>query len=102
MQFYAVILSRDPAGLAYLLAISTAVFVGERTGWSGAALWLGRHKEEVRRIYPYSVIPGGVQSGAELKRALERDGVAQLQYQGFAVERVRQQVLQKDRDACYR
>ena len=82
------------AGLACLLAISTAVFVGERTGWSGAALWLGRHKEEVRRIYPYSVISGGVQSGAELKRALERDGVSRLHNKGFAVERVRQQVMQ--------
>lgn len=86
------------AALACLSAIGTAVFVGERTGFSVPKLWSSHHTEEVRRFYPYSVIPGGVQSGAELKRALERDGVARNHYQGFAVDRVRQQVLREDRN----
>ncbi len=40
-----------------------------------------------RRTYPYSVISGGVESGAELRTALLTDPVAAEHYGGFHVER---------------
>jgi hypothetical protein len=50
-----------------------------------------------RAIYPYSVIPGGVKSAAELKNSITHDAVVAEHYQGFAVERARVVRLSEDR-----
>lgn len=50
-----------------------------------------------RIIYPYSVIPGGVQSPVELRQALLRDRVAANHYDGFDLDRTRIQHLTKPR-----
>ena len=42
--------------------------------------------EPSRLVYPYSVIPGGVQDAAELKSALRQDPVAAEHYRGFNVD----------------
>ncbi len=42
-----------------------------------------------RRVYPYSVIPGGAESAQELRNALAHDAVASRHYQGFDVSKVR-------------
>ena len=39
--------------------------------------------------YPYSVVPGGIQSGADLKRAAERDPVIAAHYAGFDYDHAR-------------
>jgi hypothetical protein len=40
-----------------------------------------------RRVYPYSIVPGGVTSRAELARAVMADKVVAAHYAGFAVEK---------------
>lgn len=50
----------------------------------------------VRPVYPYSVIPGGVESGRELKDAIARDPVAAGHYADFNVAKTR--VVRLDRD----
>ena len=49
-----------------------------------------------RLLYPYSVIPGGVESGQELKDAILRDPVAANHYADFDVAKAR--VVRLDRD----
>jgi hypothetical protein len=44
---------------------------------------------EHRLEYPYSVIPGGVQSAAELRQAVRRDVVVAAHYAGFDIEHAR-------------
>lgn len=50
-----------------------------------------------RAVYPYSVIPGGVLSNAELRRVVVRDRVAADHYQDFSVERARLEIVAKPR-----
>ncbi len=61
----------------------------------------GLHSREQARperaIYPYSVIPGGVLSNAELRRAVARDRVAADHYRDFAVERAKLEIVPKPR-----
>jgi hypothetical protein len=42
-----------------------------------------RSGDEKRVVYPYSVIPGGVYTSAELDRKLAGDGIAREHYRGF-------------------
>ena len=42
-----------------------------------------------RRVYPYSVIPGGIESAADLRNSIARDPVVANHYKGFDVERAR-------------
>ena len=49
-----------------------------------------------RPLYPYSVIPGGVESGPELKSAILRDPVTANHYADFDVAKAR--VVRLDRD----
>ncbi len=50
-----------------------------------------------RKIYPYSVIPGGVQSAADLKNSLRMIPLWQKHYEDFEVERTRVIRLNQDR-----
>jgi hypothetical protein len=50
-----------------------------------------------RKVYPYSVIPGGVQSAADLKNSLTHDSVVAKHYEDFEVERTRVVRLNQDR-----
>lgn len=50
-----------------------------------------------RAVYPYSVIPGGVESAAELRDSVTRDPVVAKHYEDFAVERARLVHLSEDR-----
>ncbi len=50
-----------------------------------------------RAVYPYSVIPGGVESAAELRDSVTRDPVVAKHYEDFAIERARVVRLSEDR-----
>jgi hypothetical protein len=50
-----------------------------------------------RPVYPYSVIPGGVESAHELKNAVLRDSVVAGHYGDFDLEKARMIRLQSDR-----
>lgn len=52
-----------------------------------------------RPVYPYSVIPGGVQSATEFREALLRDPVAAAHYARFDVSRVRILELEDEKTA---
>lgn len=49
-----------------------------------------------RPVFPYSVIPGGVESSDELKNAIARDSVVAKHYAGFDLAKAR--VIPSDRD----
>ena len=49
-----------------------------------------------RRLFPYSVIPGGVESAEELRKALEHDPIAAAHYAGFDVSKTH--VIRLDSD----
>lgn len=49
-----------------------------------------------RPLYPYSVIPGGVESAQELKNAIEHDPVVANHYAGFDVAKAR--IIRVDQD----
>jgi hypothetical protein len=50
-----------------------------------------------RAIYPYSVIPGGVESAAELRNSVTRDSVVAEHYSDFDVAKARVVRLDQDR-----
>jgi hypothetical protein len=54
-------------------------------------------QETIRRVYPYSVIPGGVQSIKELTDAIGRDPVVAAHYVGFDLTRAQVVRLKQDR-----
>jgi hypothetical protein len=49
----------------------------------------GDENNSPRRLYPYSVIPGGIESGADLRNSVARDPVVANHYKGFDVARAR-------------
>lgn len=53
-----------------------------------------------RPVYPYSVVPGGIQSLEELKQVMEHDPVISRQFQGFDFERAHA-VQVSERHAVY-
>jgi PEP-CTERM motif-containing protein len=53
-----------------------------------------------RAVYPYSVVPGGIQSLDELKQVMEHDPVISRQFQGFDFARAHS-VQVSDRQAVY-
>jgi hypothetical protein len=53
--------------------------------------------DSARAIYPYSVIPGGVESAAELRNSVTRDPVVAEHYGDFDVARARVVRLDQDR-----
>jgi hypothetical protein len=50
-----------------------------------------------RRVYPYSIIPGGVADAAELKRVIRADKVVAAHYAGFDVDKAKAVVVTKPR-----
>ena len=50
-----------------------------------------------RAVYPYSVLPGGVESAAELRNSVARDPVIAKHYEDFYIERARVVRLSEDR-----
>jgi hypothetical protein len=52
---------------------------------------------EGRRLYSYSVIPGGVESAQELKTAAGNDSVVAAHYAGFNIENARVVSIDQDR-----
>ena len=50
-----------------------------------------------RRVYPYSVIPGGVESAADLRNTVLHDPVVAKHYEDFVVERTRVVRLNQNR-----
>jgi hypothetical protein len=55
------------------------------------------NKESIRRVYPYSVIPGGVQNIKELTDAIGRDPLVAAHYLGFDVTSAQLVRLTRDR-----
>jgi hypothetical protein len=60
---------------------------------------IGVRAQSPRRIYPFSVIPGGVFSPAELREVLEKDAAAAAHYAGFDVNRAELIRLEKPHSA---
>jgi hypothetical protein len=54
-------------------------------------------RQDVRRIYPYSVVPGGVSGSRELKRVIRTDSVVAAHYAGFEVDQAHPVVVAKPR-----
>ncbi len=50
-----------------------------------------------RKVYPYSVIPGGVESAADLRSSVTHDSVVAKHYEDFEVEKTRVVRLHQDR-----
>jgi hypothetical protein len=50
-----------------------------------------------RKVYPYSVIPGGVESAADLRNSVIHDPVVAKHYEDFAVEKTRVVRLNQNR-----
>jgi hypothetical protein len=50
-----------------------------------------------RRVYPYSIVPGGVSSRAELAQAVMADKVVAAHYAGFAVDKASPRTVAKAR-----
>lgn len=50
-------------------------------------------------VYPYSVVPGGVASGAELQARAAKDGVVAEHFRNFAFQNARTVRLEADREA---
>jgi len=63
---------------------------------AGAADASGPAKE-VRPVYPYSIVPGGVHDPKELERVFENDPVVRAHYRGFDFRRARVVQLTQDR-----
>lgn len=91
-----------PFCLASLIALAAVAFVAVRSlplshvAKPGIApITTGPHPADqpplasVTRVYPFSVIPGGVGSAAELKRAVSRDPVVAEHYSDFGVSGAR-------------
>lgn len=52
---------------------------------------------KLRRIYPYSVVPGGVSGKAELTRVIRSDRVVAMHYASFDVDQAHPVVVEKPR-----
>lgn len=50
-----------------------------------------------RRVYPYSIVPGGLQGRAELVQVVKDDKVVAAHYAGFAVHKARLRSVDKPR-----
>ncbi len=50
-----------------------------------------------RLVYPFSVVPGGIEDGAEVAEALARDPVVEAHYAGFRADRARVVLLNEPR-----
>lgn len=53
--------------------------------------------KDVRPVYPYSIVPGGVHDPKELERVFEHDPVVAAHYQGFDFRRARVLQLTEDK-----
>ncbi len=53
--------------------------------------------KDVRPVYPYSIVPGGIHDPKELERVFERDPVVAAHYHGFDFQRARVVQLTEDR-----
>jgi hypothetical protein len=51
-------------------------------------------QRDERVVYPYSVVPGGVESPEEVRRAIRRDRVVAEHYQGFKTDRARVETVE--------
>ena len=82
---------RQPGGKEFLYPSKTSISSSapaNRTGPDGGNISPMRLAQGLSRpVYPYSVIPGGVRSVAELKRDMEEDPVVRRQYQDFKFQR---------------
>lgn len=50
-----------------------------------------------RRIYPYSIVPGGLANGADVRRVVGMDGVVAAHYAGFDADKARLVTVDKPR-----
>lgn len=84
---------QSDANLSYSPSEAAPVPLSERK----AALDAAPHtRGQNRLIYPYSIIPGGIKTLADLKLAIANDPVVARQFQGFDFQRARLvQVAQK-------
>ncbi len=83
--------------------IDAAADLAPKPDFAGAQLVTGnasteRDDGETRPLYPYSVVPGGISSAAELRAAAERDAAVRQHYAGLNlanahVERLREAKL---------
>ncbi|HNY39680.1 MAG TPA: PEP-CTERM sorting domain-containing protein [Bryobacteraceae bacterium] len=92
-----------------LLALSAGVAALRDQGWKTIPMrpspgMLGHITDQSsqegvkpRLVYPYSVVPGGVEDGAEVLEALARDPVVRAHYEGYAAAQARVVLLAEPR-----
>lgn len=97
------------AGVAALLIPELAASHGEDHVGSSAGLALaaapvfdagaaaGEGAASPRRVYPYSIVPGGVSGAAELKRVIRADRVVAAHYASFDADQAREVIVTKPR-----
>jgi len=90
---------------AVLLPIDFSSFLASSFSTRSAAEWSDRGdvrrdlalsaagsdspSKDVRPVYPYSIVPGGIHDPKELERAVEKDPVIAAHYRGFDFRRAR-------------
>lgn len=63
----------------------------------GAGAVPGEGAAAPRRVYPYSIVPGGVSGAAELKRVIRADRVVAAHYASFDAGKAREVIVTKPR-----
>jgi len=74
---------------------STASSNSDVSAPTGGIAPLAVRTERSRKVYPYSVIPGGIQSIADLKKAIAKDPIVSAQYAAFHLANAR--IIRLDR-----
>ncbi len=92
-----------------LIALCAAVGSLRDGGWKSAPMRqaagngagsvekAGEKQAKPRLVYPFSVVPGGIENGAEVAQALARDPVVEAHYDGFRADRARVVLLTEPR-----
>jgi hypothetical protein len=98
--FFAGILSSSFKGLTGRNKPAVSVSATGRSSHSDQSTALVASQADLllpsRPLYPFSIIPGGVENAQELKNALAHDAVAESHYAGFNVAKAH--VIRMDRD----
>jgi hypothetical protein len=78
----------SPPDLSPSAALANSSSLPLYWNWVGSSPGAEPAEKQPRPVYPYSVIPGGVQNKQELQTALRNDAVVALHYAGFRTQSV--------------
>src|SRR5579864_4217216 len=91
--------SADPRSAEINSAASRNSFADSSLAVSGTRAAEADRRQLARPVYPYSIVPGGIRSVAELKAAIATDAVVSAEYSGFHLQDARVIQLDHDRSA---